>query len=648
MKKFRNWILMALVLCMVLSCVIGPASAIEDETRADLFDRHGFEYIPYNYTPGGIADKSERTAEFAYSDAMLLADANEMSIDLVKASVAVAFTAYQKKNVDAVLEKMGFDALDNSGAYDIVKNLTIDDNDHVAYTIARKTIEHDGQTYVAYCIPVKGTSGNAEWFSNFNLGEEVSVHKGFMTASNRVYDAMRKAFSGDGVDADHRIVWITGHSRGAACANIIAGWLAAEEFARRERTFAYTYACPSVSTKANETLTNIYNFNNIGDVVTMLPLTKSGWGYKRNGQTIILDLDHVDNFKQRFRTVAKEAYVGQLTNTNYEGLLGSWLPDRDDYFEFRNQLITQVVAYAFGGNTDCTLGEFLKHLCDMTSGDIAKKISACQSIPDLMDLSVSMGDIYARLIRNGMKFYEDTKAMSEEDFRGYVQNNAGAISELEEASGLVITSAAVFPKAVEVCEQLQEKALGIKKVVDLVTQLFIDSNGDPLPAFMQAHDHTCYITWINSMFYGYQGWMGNKVMTEAYIPANHSEVGKGCFSGCTGLEEVVVEDGVYYLGDSSFSNCTSLKKVEIPVDIGCSITSSHPFAGTCGVTEVFYTRGRTGVMTDRTETNSYSTDKYYQYTLEFASRGSLTKVSFDEGITHIGNYAFYPYYYNNP
>ena len=54
-----------------------------------------------------------------------------------------------------------------------------------------------------------------------------------------------------------------------------------------DQIFSYNFATPAVSrglTSSDLALTNIYNFNNPGDVVPLLPL--DGWGYERYGQTI--------------------------------------------------------------------------------------------------------------------------------------------------------------------------------------------------------------------------------------------------------------------------------------------------------------------------------------------------------------------------
>ena len=203
--------------------------------------------------------------------------------------------AYSEDAVEELLLDMGFQCYDNSEVYRRSReDLTYEDNDYVAYTIAYQEVVHpvSGETYAIYCVPIQGTPTNAEWFSDFNLGYG-DEHEGFKKASTEIYNKLRNCFMSDAaVDSAHRIVWFAGHSRGAACANLLAGWFSDSNdygygYTTTKRVFAYTYACPAVSLKADTTLENIYNFNNDGDLIPLLPLEI--WGYKRNGQSILLD-----------------------------------------------------------------------------------------------------------------------------------------------------------------------------------------------------------------------------------------------------------------------------------------------------------------------------------------------------------------------
>ena len=260
---------------------------------------------------------------FMYNDGMLFDDARSLSTDIAKASIILADTAYDGKSaISTMLKNMGYECLDNSFSYG--RTVDIYSNDVVAYTIAYKDVTYQGQQYRLYCVPVRGTMKNSEWYSNFNIGT-TGDHEGFHKAASEVYAQLATELMDDGIDAEHSLVWLTGHSRGAAVANIVAGMLNKNTVQCTPRhIFAYTFACPAIGKKADTSYTNIYNFNNPGDLITAMPLEE--WGYKRNGQTIELPMDHLDNLRQRFQAYVGTEYKSELTTDNYEKLLKTFFP----------------------------------------------------------------------------------------------------------------------------------------------------------------------------------------------------------------------------------------------------------------------------------------------------------------------------------
>ena len=73
-----------------------------------------------------------------------------------------------------------FEDFQDYGSYDLVNNnINVRDNDYVGFAVARKEVGDN----VIYCVPIKGTGGNSEWFSDFNLGDPDSNggwHEGFL------------------------------------------------------------------------------------------------------------------------------------------------------------------------------------------------------------------------------------------------------------------------------------------------------------------------------------------------------------------------------------------------------------------------------------------------------------------------------------
>ena len=126
----------------------------------------------------------------------------------------------------------------------------------------------------------------------------------------------------------------------------------------------------------------------------------------------------------------------------------------------------------------------------------------------------------------------------------------------------------------------------------------------------------------------------------------HTEtIGFQAFLG-TGITELEIKNADTVLGGMAFKNTSGLRKVTVPVDLtyapcGKLNDSSYGYFAGTGVEEIHYTKGNTGVMPDR---ESPSVDTSYEnasiLTLEYGAGGTLKKVTYDEGITRIGDYAY--------
>jgi len=583
------------------------------------------------------------SASVYFTSALLLQDANVFSGELAKASVALAMAAYSRDYVNSLLSGMGFTCYDNTSVYDRSANqLTLNDNDYVSYTIAYQTVTHPitGEDYIIYCVPVQGTTENAEWFSNFNLGTGTE-HEGFRQASLEVYNKLQGYFAADGSDADHRIVWLTGHSRGAACANLIAGWLSSsgQSYTVPEHVFGYTFACPAVSLNADTSLTNIYNFNNAGDMVTMLPMAE--WGYLRYGQSITLDTSatQLANVKQQFKTTTGKTYAGEPSGKNYNVLLMNIIgPDRNVYYDSAYLKLTLgLAAWALGGKTDAKVGDVVAEYIDGIDF-ILETLYAYDTVTDLntyLKLLTGSSDEYDELSAWAYQAYADTQAMTDEEFQEFMDQNADKILELEEKSEIDVVSSQSLLYAYDMLRLSSLDITSVAKSFQAAMDLVTDENGNVLDKIIHGHTQSTYTVWINSLYYGYRGWYGSNVIQSAHIDGNYMSVGSQCFYKSTSLKTLTLDDPGLYVGSNAFAYCSGLREVTMPADYA---QSGHPFSNTTGVTTIHYTVGQTGVMPDRTSDSSKT--NYYTNTLEYASRDSIQSIDFEEGITHIGNYLF--------
>ena len=111
-------------------------------------------------------------------------------------------------------------------------------------------------------------------------------------------------------------------------------------------------------------------------------------------------------------------------------------------------------------------------------------------------------------------------------------------------------------------------------------------------------------------------------------------IGSSAFSGKNKIEKLIIPDTITIInGWEPFKNCTGIKYLRIPISLWVSDNnSSTTFNGVTNIEEVYFSKG-TG------EGINYSATTY-QYTPWYLSRGKLTKVTLEKGITSIGNYMF--------
>ena len=617
-----------------------------------------YREISYTYVPGGLKQEHNCSSAFPYADIMLLGDANEFSGDIAKASVALASVAYDRNRVNSTLEAMGYTAYDNADTYNRLNSMTIWDNDYVAYTIAYRDVQYNGENYRIYCVPVKGTGGNAEWFSNYNLGTGPE-HEGFRIAAESVYHdlIMRMAYDGgDQFDMDHRVIWLTGHSRGAAVSNLVAGWLLEKDIAKSERVFGYTFACPANSKNADTSLTNIYNFNNPNDLVPLMPI--EDWGYKRYGVSLESMSDLIaDDVAFQFKRISGETMDKRMRST-WQSMLHALAPTQNDFYG--EQALFEILAWIQGGKSQISLQDLLIHLGFENRGVIIDKLAGATGLPGLKTILRTLTNNYGQESKSAEQMVADTEGMTPESVARYLSEHSSAVQSLAKAAGMDVVDLESLKTASQVVNRTLIAAQDITDIIASGDNLFFDANGNMLTAISHGHTQLTYTVWMNAEFYGRNGWYGYPNACSFTID-NTKFVGSSCFYNCTGLTSVTIADGVEQVNEyafssctgmktlridssdvnlkqSSFSGCTGLTTVTIPVDLA---PENNAFNGCKNVQTIHYTKGKTGVMADR-QTDSTKL-LYYQKTLEYISRTALITVDFESGILHIGNFAFGDY-----
>ena len=242
---------------------------------------------------------------------------------LARASLALELTSWTydstnpAHNISALLQPvMG---MFTQRTVNYSKPLT-DNSDKAAYVISHKTLTN-GEPLIM--VVVRGGRYGAEWRSNMNVGSG-SLHTGFSTPAREIYADLVSYIKNNSI-GDNCKIWITGYSRGAAIANILAGTINENKLVNPNNLYAYTFATPSgvdlskVDADA-EIHNNIYNIVLPYDAIPRVVMPEFGYG--KYGKTLtvvnrnpIIDKD--DYFKSNYRNYFKDNIENELEEYFY-------------------------------------------------------------------------------------------------------------------------------------------------------------------------------------------------------------------------------------------------------------------------------------------------------------------------------------------
>jgi len=186
-------------------------------------------------------------------------------------------------------------------------------SDNINYVMMYKDIQNpDGTWTRLWAVGIEGTTP-LQWTANFRLEEDNwtrsicgdqpgGFHAGFYAAADRVFQTLKtyrdnRSRPSDRVYTSDKY-WITGHSRGAAAANILAGYILPNLYQNdqgqvdQDQIYCYCFACPNVTQFSDIAYRHIRVYNIKGDLVPRVPL--ESWGYDRYGETVVYDGDTVN------------------------------------------------------------------------------------------------------------------------------------------------------------------------------------------------------------------------------------------------------------------------------------------------------------------------------------------------------------------
>ena len=246
--------------------------------------------------------KNNNSYDYSYSDEYFSQVSTEYNHNLATMSLSLAmsaFNSYETKasgyaeevasqNVSRLLGDLQF------------KSIRTDSYEGRPYThsiaaaFGKKTFVANENEYTLIAAAIRGGGYEAEWGGNFEVGQNGN-HSGFQKAANKVLNELKQYINDEQIRGKVKL-WITGYSRSAATANLLAAAIDDKALFRGEHAvddtmvtlelsdvYAYTFEAPMPTT--NDTSPERYgNIHNIVNPIDLVPkVAPKGWSFCRYG-----------------------------------------------------------------------------------------------------------------------------------------------------------------------------------------------------------------------------------------------------------------------------------------------------------------------------------------------------------------------------
>ncbi len=314
-KEIRRVISSVLCVALIVCGIKIPVYASEFPGGSNSNGENEFVAGTFEF-PSSIYSNYELKNEYYYSDDYFKNSATIFDDHMATMSLNFALTAFsnyfydiKERSADAraLFGKLGFNNVTPNSDY-----LAEPEPNTMGVICANKHIYvkegSDVREYNLIAVGMRSSNYKNEWYSNFKMGPS-GDHQGFVEAStiayNHVksfYETHKSDFKASATDPDlPPKFWVTGYSRGAACANMVGGRLtdeAATTFnTTRDNVYVYTFATPQGVSKDVHpdyatSYTNIHNILNPQDPVIML--APSALNFTRYGTDHYIS-DYVSN-----------------------------------------------------------------------------------------------------------------------------------------------------------------------------------------------------------------------------------------------------------------------------------------------------------------------------------------------------------------
>lgn len=243
--------------------------------------------ISFSYASGDDRDYTARcyyTDQYFFKDSCGKKQLDGYNKSLSTASLCLALSAFgsnqggdsdysnKYRNVEKFLKDLDFKDFDKNDWFSKKPQ-----SDSIGAAAAYKILNIEGEDCALIALAVRGGGYESEWAGNFTIGK-TGQHYGFSKAKSQVLAFLKSYISENQISGRIKL-WLTGYSRAAATANLVAGALDDGEslgdgvVLAKEDLYAYCFETPMGALKSE--ISNRLDYNNIYNIVNKNdPVTK--------------------------------------------------------------------------------------------------------------------------------------------------------------------------------------------------------------------------------------------------------------------------------------------------------------------------------------------------------------------------------------
>lgn len=384
---FKRIISLFFAIIMSISCFFGNTEAVFPVTvQGAVFGGNSDDEIPLNlkFDSEWITKASNHiyNSNLAAFSAILCADSYFRAKDLDKGTQNRVLTEDSRDNYTqtALLEKLGYTDVRFIETYK-QKQYPSDTNDSATFVIGYRNIDN---RYDSYIIVIRGCFSIGERLSIFDIGSDsenytaltgehsewtdTGTFKGLDIAVNRAEDFIFSYMEEHDSESRDNTVLLTGHSRGAALANVIGA-----DFENNKDVKSYTYtfnAMPVTTDCSAKRYSTIFNLFDKNDYY-INPLPFADEHFMRYGRDISVDISKCCAVQKKISALkGRDDYtcLAPSVKKEYDSLFGERFPDRESLYEMK----TSAESFNTYEDASARLEEIKTYISGLSVSDFCK------------------------------------------------------------------------------------------------------------------------------------------------------------------------------------------------------------------------------------------------------------------------------------